>query len=353
MPLDPANLTPTASLNRLRFIPLPGLLFPSDYLDKTAFDLLSAQAVAARVQQHAPILDLERTDPLDVLPTFDRCFLSDDPSVRYTTELIAQEVGQALGYLLLTLKQGDNVSRAIRPEWDDSYWAQWGQVNQVWLGGGLSRGTLGERMAEHARQFMQDANWTQYRVNVSPHKNLMSVVGLARQVPPGEPSALIFDAGGSTIKRTLARYHGTTLCDLLPLPSVPALCLGSSPDDLAQAARIFEHLLGVICSTYDTVPEKSVTTIGLSLACYLQQGQPFARGCYGSLRLLSDNLHQFLVTELSRRLKKTIRVILMHDGTAAAAAHAGIANAAILVLGTALGSGFPALETLPITAGNC
>ena|SRR5579859_7202228 len=348
MPLDTANLTPAASLNRVPFVPLPGLPFPAEYTDKSAFDLLSSQALAARVQRHGQQLCLELEDGRDPLLAFDRCFLSGDLAVRQLAEQIAESIGQALGYLVLTLKRGDDISRAKRPEWDDSYWAQWGQVNQVWLGGGTVSGLLGQRLAKHAQNFINASGSLPCRVAVSPYKNLMPLFGLARYMPLGTLSALVFDCGASSTKRAAVQYRESCLSKLRAYPSIPMPYGAFSPDSLGQATIILEHLLDVICRTHGAVSGDAIDTIGLCLACYLQHGQPFDKGCYGSLRLVSDDLQCLLVAELTRRLKKTIRVILMHDGTAAAAAHAGKPQAAVVMLGTALGLGFPAPEALPI-----
>src|SRR5438067_650598 len=169
MSLDPANLTTAASLNRVTFTVLPGLPIPPAYINRTAYDLLSAQSIAERVRA----LHLDINSAADLLPAFDQCFLADDSMVRRGAEHIAQDVGYALGCLLLTLKLGDSISRAKRPEWDETYWAQWGSIEQVWLGGGIVSGNLGNRVANHAEQVMRRAGWENYQVQVSPYRRLM------------------------------------------------------------------------------------------------------------------------------------------------------------------------------------
>jgi hypothetical protein len=44
---------------------------------------------------------------------------------------------------------------------------------------------------------------------------------------------------------------------------------------------------------------------------------------------------------VSERLCTTVEVTLLHDGTAAALAYAPLEQAAVIMLGTALGSGYP------------
>ena len=49
-PLDPARLTPAASLNRVRIVDLPGLALDPDVRGQTGYELLSAQARAAAIR---------------------------------------------------------------------------------------------------------------------------------------------------------------------------------------------------------------------------------------------------------------------------------------------------------------
>lgn len=52
-PLDPAHLTPAASLNRVRIVDLPGLSLDPDVRGRTGYELLSTQALAAVIRPHA------------------------------------------------------------------------------------------------------------------------------------------------------------------------------------------------------------------------------------------------------------------------------------------------------------
>jgi hypothetical protein len=72
-------------------------------------------------------------------------------------------------------------------------------------------------------------------------------------------------------------------------------------------------------------------------------GQPAAydRGIYAQLRAISDNLGRWLSQNVSQRVGIRVEINLLHDGTAAARTYAGMAHAAVIMLGTALGVGFP------------
>jgi hypothetical protein len=88
-----------------------------------------------------------------------------------------------------------------------------------------------------------------------------------------------------------------------------------------------------------------VETIGVSVACYLQNGQPTDDwGCYGGLGNLAPHLPTLMTAELRARLNVPVHIHLIHDGTAAAMTYAEQRKTAVLTLGTALGIGFPSTD---------
>jgi hypothetical protein len=116
--------------------------------------------------------------------------------------------------------------------------------------------------------------------------------------------------------------------DALERPSSIAL------DDLVlevmgTAARDARHL------------SASVRALAISVACYLEGGHRCAdRGLYANLPDLRDRNWRRHLCDLFGR---SVDVAVVHDGTAAAAAvpRRGTLPGAVLVLGTALGVGFP------------
>ncbi len=141
LPLDPANLTPAASLNRVRLVALPGVALPLHVAGATAYDLLSARVLAEWVRRHAGALglaDRRTADPDTLLRGLDRSFAAPDPATRAAAEAVARRFGEHLGYLVLVLRRGDPANRAARPDWDDSYWAHWARVTTISFGGASS-----------------------------------------------------------------------------------------------------------------------------------------------------------------------------------------------------------------------
>ena len=58
LPFDPEQLTPSASLNRLILGDLPGIGLEADVRGKTAYEVLSARALADRPRPQAGLLGL-------------------------------------------------------------------------------------------------------------------------------------------------------------------------------------------------------------------------------------------------------------------------------------------------------
>jgi hypothetical protein len=322
--LDPANLTPAASLNRVRFTALAGLPIPARMIDWAAYALLSAKALADLTARHGD------------------------------ANAAARSFGERLGWLLVTLRLGDPASRAARPDWDESYWRHWAGVRTVYLGGGIVSGEIGQGIAEQAARVLAEAGMADCRVEVAPWPEHLPVIGAARSLADassaaGTSSAAVFDFGHSFVKRAIAQYEDGALAAVRLAPRLPAalpkLAAGAdlTPE---QTLQIGEQLVTTMAETWRAArvadPEVS-STIVASVASYLRDGQPLARqgGAYSYLLGLSDNLANWLGARLTFTLGRHMRVRLLHDGTAAAAAVASQPSTAVIMLGTALGVGFP------------
>lgn len=356
------------SLNQTRIIDLPGLQLPAGIRNQTGYDLLSAAALGELVRENTTSLGLE-PESLDLLEQFDRCFESSDHLVRAAARRIAVEYGQRLGYLLLTLHRADEANRAVRPQWDERHWAFWQAIRHVWLGGGLFSGWLGSAALRHARAILQ-TNAAPVKVELAGYPALLPLLGAARYgfrsgtVPAGQTSAnrgsepenmmagdravLVLDLGHTRIKRAWAHYHAGRLEALSLLPERPSMCaeITAEPVSAANLERQSEALVDLIVESWQTAQRLDLaaeTHIVVSLATYLCHGQPCqpSESCYDRLAYLSDDLPAYLAGGLGRQLGRPIRLTLLHDGTAAASVYDGALNSAVIVLGTALGVGFP------------
>jgi hypothetical protein len=350
--IDPAHLTPAASLNRMRIVDLPGIALPPAIRGRTVYEFLSAAALAERLRQQGLALGLDglrNGDTDTILRRFDGCFSADDPHVRALAEAEARRFGQSLGYVILTLRRGDPVNRQARPDWDDSYWQQWAAVTTIHLGGGVVSGRLGPHLVAHASRTVQQAGMNDCVIRLAAHPTLLPLIGAARTVPPASQAALVFDFGQSFVKRACANYRGGTLTGLTLFPPVPIRAITSSIHAVPTATQVRQlgervaAIMNAIWRLAEADGEHPAPLCCASIASYMRDGQPLPRqgGPYAALHLLSPNLEQWLSQRLTEQRGRPVTVQLIHDGTAAARAQAGTARAAVITLGTALGIGFP------------
>lgn len=334
-PFDPYHLTPSASLNRLRIVDLPGI--DPVVKGKTGYDLVSVRALSALIREHADLLNLPNVQTKNdrELPIlFDGCFESSDSHIREAAQKIEKQFAHNLHHVLLTLKRGDRINRQAGTDWDDSYWDHWRDIQRIWLGGGLMSGHLGRQIVDDLRRDFQ----TGYAVSLDPHGDALPMVGAARCVPPGYPSALVFDFGGSFVKCSRAIYERGALTELYRLESIP-----TPPLTEGQPQALFDFFVSTIVNTWEQAGGSFAPIIPISLAAYVRDGQPLERqgGLYASLRHVADNVQQALSEAVSERLGKKTSAMLLHDGTSAALTYAGSPQTAVIMIGTAMGVGFP------------
>jgi hypothetical protein len=362
---DPNRLTPVASLNRVRIVDLPGIPLDDATRGRTFYDLLSAPALGAYVRQRVDALGLplHTTDPTQLLPLLDGCFEHDDEAVRAAAEDVARWYGRNLGLLLLTLRRGDAANRQARPEWTDAHWAHWAGIRQVWLGGGLVSGQLGTRVVRYATERLSETGMRDCTLHLSMAPSELALVGAARSVAGGAGGAatpaLVFDFGHSRVKRALAIYRGESLGALRLLPALPALTWsGEMRDPAEQAHQMLAFMGGVLvdswCEMCRTV-ERLRPQLIASVATYVVDGRPaeYDRGAYAQMRLLPERADEWLARHTSERVGIPVKVELLHDGSAAARTYAGAEQAAVIMLGSAIGTGFPpgAEGLRPLAAG--
>jgi hypothetical protein len=348
MPFNPDQLTPSASLNRVRIVDLPGVALEASVKGKTAYELLSAQALTDYLREHANALGLDagHSDAAPLPVAFDRCFEADDKHIRAAAEEAAGHFGRRLGYLILTLKRGDATNRRAREEWDDTYWAYWASIREIWLGGGLVSGHLGRRLWQYAQTVLAEAGTLDCALHLSAYPSALPLVGAARCFPPESWAGLVFDFGHSYIKRACALYESGTLMILHLLSPLAADWAEPAEDQAGQSRRWAERMIDVVADTWQATRPSGLTPAAVmvaSIASYVVDGQPAAydRGIYAQLRAISDNLGRWLSQHVGERVERPVEIGLLHDGTAAARTYAGTAHAAVIMLGTGLGVGFP------------
>jgi hypothetical protein len=202
---------------------------------------------------------------------------------------------------------------------------------------------------QHARSFLDETGYgADLDLAISPHRRAMTMLGAARYLPTESSDALVFDFGHTRAKRGCVRIENgviTELLELSPLPvDIPWLDT-FPPHNPESGQEVLNFISTVVADTrteclargFDPGPD-----LMLVVAAYVEGGRLLGNGLYANLNQLADDAHPLLEQAIRSRTKHNARAQLIHDGTAAAATHAGELNSAVILVGTALGVGFPA-----------
>jgi hypothetical protein len=292
VPLDPYNLTPEVSLNRVRLVSGAQLQLPPDLEGRAAGEVLSAAAVEG---------------------------------------LSTEAQAERLVYLLATLKLGEAQVRAARPEWDDSHWEHWAGIERVYLAGGRATAELVDATGRRLRRFNLDI-----AVVLAPDPVSAPLIGAARSLGVTAGMAYVLDFGGTAVKRGIACFFKDGA--LAPLEVVDAL-----PSPHLNNDRSPEAIARIIASTIEAPREGAIDSVqvGVSIASYVRDDHPLDPPHAGYVTLDGiDNLSRWLEREVGRRLGCRVTVRLLHDGTAAALSISPSPRTAVITLGTYLGIGF-------------
>lgn len=318
MPLDPYHLTPSAGINRVKLISVPNL--PEEWKGKSAYQVMGREALVHRVITCFPEL-AALTDPI---PAFCEHYLIDNNP---EAESIADEMGRALGYLLLTIKTGERANGETRPEWDDTYWAHWAGIQRIILGGGLMASRMGTHMFRKASEMLQGL----ISLRIAPYPTLLPLIGISRIAE----ALYVFDFGGTNVKRAHPVYEDEVLVRLDQLPSIQV-------PKFDEVRDLFSFMVKTIANTIPkTQANDQPVTILISLANYVNGCQLAPDHPYGRLNTLGEDTCQLLSEAVCEQIGQTVHIVLAHDGTSAAKVFAGEKNTGVITVGTALGIGFP------------
>lgn len=356
---------PSASINRVQIIDLPGLPLEESVRGLRGDELISSRALMTLAAPHAAALGLDTADLPSVLPDLTRskaqarrdaalivgrALTGDDPAARAAAQDIATRLGENLGWLLIALHRGDEANQRVRTDWQTADWEKWAAIRSVWLGGGLSSDALGQAIAVSAHRLLRDLGYNDIDLRRSPYGGVIALVGAARTLPllPNEQqqrAVLGFDFGHTLVKRALLRYADGALVEVVGLPSLLTEWSEIYPveeDEAALGRNVLCFITDIIAQT--AAQRSDIEPVALvSVAAYKQKGRLVGNGPYASIHAAEGNrpAADILSQAASRAAGRTIAVHPIHDGTAASLAHAGAPNSAVIMLGTALGVGFP------------
>ncbi|MCU0519837.1 MAG: hypothetical protein MUF84_03990 [Anaerolineae bacterium] len=360
---DPPRTPSTASINRVVIVDLPGLAVDSTVRGEQAYHLLSLPTLIRYALERAAALKLplalRSADPelpavrRDVPRWVDAALSSADPEVHSAAWSIAERLGRNLGYVLVALHRGDAVNRAARPDWTEAEWSHWHSIRHVWLGGGIVSGDLGRAMLHHARTVLAESGCADMQLDLTIHQLHMAVLGAARYLPRATDAtkaqrALIFDLGHTSVKRGVLTYSDDAVVHVAYLPAVPVAWRWRNSPDASRdidGHQVLDFVVSVICATMDDAARQGWqvdSRIAMSIAAYVDGGRLLGNGMYARMSTLADDVRPLIAAGVATACRWRPELTVIHDGTAAAAVHAGgVGPSAVVVVGTALGVGFP------------
>ena len=111
-----------------------------------------------------------------------------------------------------------------------------------------------------------------------------------------------------------------------------------------KTAELSNVIIAIIAETIQKAGSDTLLAprVLCSIAGYVEDGQPvkIERGVYTSFHHFSSDVTGWFSQKISNVLGQSVQVRFFRDGDVAACAYAGRSNAAIIMLGTALGAGF-------------
>jgi hypothetical protein len=299
---DPRHLTPDASLNRTRLAALPGA--NPEWVGRSAFELLSLQALR----------QLSRT------------------AANLAEERVVTEFGRRLAHLIATLT---TAARSETPPtgWRADYLRYWTDVDEVWLAGGLAA-AFGLGLLTAVRTEMARLVGGGRTVRLAAHPDLLPLIGGFRSCHDARTGMVALDFGQTLVKRGMATVVDGQLVRIEVLP----------PRSTSEVRDVAEFVVDVIAETIRLAGSFHKPThpcVPVALASYVAAGRPVAsgKGLYAQLAEVDSTC---ISSAVSHRSGIETHVRFVHDGSAAAL---GVCNpsirSAVIMLGTALGVGFP------------
>lgn len=343
-------LTENCSLNRVALKKLPAEGIEDGLAGLTADKIFSTPVLIEEIIKNSKALDIN----VDSVPRTRLPFLLEERLVSGKAENAAaarklvKKFGYRLGMIFLALKKGEPENRASRPDWTDAHWEYWAQIKTVILVGGLTNGLLGARFKEYALELFQAAGIEPYDFVLFENASFVGIMGCASKISKPEGLSVVFDFGQTSVKRCIVRKSGGEIAGITTLPSIESKYMKSSFEEPQEqretAVALHKYLMNLILSTYREAEKDGELSdeIIVSIASYTVGGRlNDKRGGYAKLTLLCGNYADCLSEELSGRLKRRVRVTLVHDGTAVALYFSGYKDAVCITMGTGFGVGFP------------
>ena len=341
------------SLNRVIIDKVPVKGIDDSIEGMRANDIFSAKVISDDIRRTAKAMhvDVSHYTHRELPRLISDGIMSDDVMLRRLATTIASKYGNRLGLILLTLKTGLEENRLARPEWDSRHWEYWANIKNVMLTGGLASGLMGKRFKEQIHYVFDMAGVKPYNISLYENSSHIGALGCARLIKESDKTFAVLDLGQTNIKRCIVKKRGGELSHMITLETMPSMNMeldySDSEENFNRALELHRYILNVVCDTCKHMSDigASYDEIIISIANYVVGGtlNP-KRGGYAKLCLLSADYAEMLSEEISSRMRRAVRVKLVHDGAAIALNFSGHEDTVCVSLGTAFGVGFPCLK---------
>ncbi len=341
------------SINRVRIARVPVKGIDDDIEGMMANEIFSAKVISDDVRATAEKmgLDVSSYSHRDLPRLLSEGLTSDDMKLRSIATRLSTKYGNRLGLILLTLRTGLDENRQARKNWQSIHWNYWANIKNVILTGGLASGMLGKRIKEQIQYVFDVAGEKPYNIQIYENSSHIGAMGCARLVEDSDKTFAVLDMGQTNIKRCIIRKRGGEIANVTTLETVPSINMdldyADTDENYSRALALHKYILNVVCDVcrrIDTSEDGGEEVI-ISIANYVVGGvlNPH-RGGYAKLSLLSADYAGMLTDEVSSRLHRSVKVRLVHDGTAIALNFRDTEDTVCISLGTAFGVGFPVMD---------
>jgi len=347
------HLKRLASLNQVMLYDSPTVSIKRGLIGTSFIELLSAESIINAIKENGALKSIVHGLHDYELPRILNADLiyHEDPRIRTAAQRIIEEYAAHLVLLFQLLFLGEREAQEIRENWRPEHWAYWKRIKTIVLAGGLVQGAL----AAHIDHAFTTAFPDKFLV-LADKSGLLPLLGVSRTINLTAGNILAFDFGHSYVKIGHLSVAANTIQSVVLKKTIMAPREGSIADSQKNIRK--EDLLNFFHGTIkqaltEYVDEKGSgnLNISISIANYLDDYDVIDRGMYG---LLADqhsslNLKERLREEIQNEGFDVEHLEIMHDGTSAALCFNEREDACLVVLGSAIGVGFP-LDLAPLLA---
>lgn len=346
-------LTPQCSINKLVIKKLPIYGLDDEIEGKPVNEIFSTQIILTEIEKYKESLGADpNADKNELFFFLQAALKGEEESESFIiAKNIVKKFGVRLGIILLTLKTGNEENKKERQDWTNAHWDYWHNIKSIILVGGLTSGTFGELLIEYAKQVFDRAAVEPYDIIVFENATHVGTMGCAKLITNPDGWNVVMDFGQTNIKRSVIKRRNNEIADVVSFSSMQSQYMQLNIDNEEEkreiAFQLHKYLINAIVKTYkESEKLKDVNIIGdeiiISIASYIVDGKlNDERGGYAKLATLYPNYAECLSEEVSGRLKRQVKVKLVHDGTAVALHFSDYKNAVCITLGTYFGVGFP------------